>query len=61
MLFSTGLARAFQQPIQCGPFIRASSTPNDDNDAVVRRRRCQLQKVIPVAGQEKVPALVCKP
>ena len=60
MLFRTGLACAFHQPKQRGPFIRSSSTADHNDDAMMRSRRCELRKIVPVTCQEEVTTLVCK-
>jgi len=47
----TGLPGTLQQPKQSRTFRRSRSTTHKDDDAMMRAYRCEMQKVVPVAGQ----------
>lgn len=47
----TNLARSFQQPKQRSPFVCSASTADDNDYAMVRPRRREMEKVVAVAGQ----------
>jgi hypothetical protein len=47
----TGLASTFQQPKQRSPFVCSGLTADDNDDAIVWPRRCEMEKVVPVASQ----------
>jgi hypothetical protein len=47
----TGLASTFQQSKQRRPFVCSGSTTDDNDDAMMWRRRCETEKVVAVASQ----------
>ncbi len=48
----TGLAGTFQQPKQRSPFVCSGSTAEDNDDAMMWLRLCEIEKVVPVASQQ---------
>jgi hypothetical protein len=52
-----GLASTLQQPKQRSPFVRSGSTADDNDDAGMWPRRCEIEKVVAVAGQKQAAAL----
>ena len=42
----------FEQSKQRGPFVPTGSAPDDNDDATMRLRCREMQKVVPVTGQE---------
>jgi hypothetical protein len=54
----TLLSRTFQQPKQRCAFFCSGSPPDHYDDAMIRPCRCQVEKVIPVASQQKAITLV---
>ena len=56
----TGLASTFQQPKQRSPFVCSGSTADDNDDAMMGPRRCEIEKVVAVAGQKQATTLVGK-
>ena len=51
----TNLARTVQQPKQRSPFGCSASTADDNDDAMVRPRRCEMEKVVPVQVNSTQP------
>src|SRR5665213_149633 len=56
-----GFSGTFKQPKQGHALFSTGSAPDDNDDALMRLRRCETQKVIPVAGQEYATSLMGKP
>ena len=56
----TRLASTFKQPKQRGPFVCSGSTADDNDDAMMWPRRCEIEKVVAVAGQKQATTLVGK-
>jgi hypothetical protein len=56
----TRLASTFQQPKQRSPFVCSGSTADDNDDAMMWPRRCEIEKVVAVAGQKQATTLVGK-
>jgi hypothetical protein len=56
----TGLASTFQQPKQRSPFVCSGSTADDDDDATMWLRPCEIEKVVPVARQQYAIMIVGK-
>jgi hypothetical protein len=52
VISDTTLAGALQQPKQGHSLLATGSAANDYHDAMMRLRCCEMQKVVPVAGQE---------
>jgi hypothetical protein len=57
----TGLSGTLDQPKQGHTLFSARSAPDDDDDAIMWLRRREMQKVVPVAGQEYATSLKGKP
>lgn len=56
----TMLAGAFQQAKQCSPFVCPASTADHNDDAMMWLRHCEMEKIVPVAGQQQATAVVGK-
>jgi hypothetical protein len=56
----TGLAGTLQQPKQRSPFVCSGSTADDNDDAMMGPRRCEMEKVVPVASQQHATLLMGK-
>jgi hypothetical protein len=54
----TGLASALEQPKQRHAFVSTGSVAYDDDDSMMRFRRFELQKVVPVASHEYATCLL---
>jgi len=54
------LAGTFQQPKQCGPFVCSGSTADYNDDAMMWPRHCEMEKVVPVAGQQQATTVVAQ-
>jgi len=52
----TMLAGAFRQAKQCSP----ASTADHNDDAMMWLRHCEMEKIVPVAGQQQATAVVGK-
>ena len=55
-----GLSGTLEQPKQGHTLFSARSAPDDNDDAIMRIRRREMQKVVPVAGREYTTSLTCK-
>jgi hypothetical protein len=60
VVLKAGLPSAVQESKQRRPFGGSRSTANHDDDAVMRLLRCEMEKVVPVAGQEDATIFVGK-
>jgi len=47
----TDLASTFQQQKQRSPFVGSRSAADDNGYAMVWPHRCEMKKVVPIAGQ----------
>ena len=56
----TGLSGALEQPKEGHALISTRFSPDDNEDAIMWLRRGEMQKVIPVAGQEYAASLMGK-
>jgi hypothetical protein len=56
----TGLASTCQQPKQRSPFVCSGSTADDNDDAMVWLRPCEIEEVVPVASQQYTIMIVGK-
>ena len=57
----TGVSGTLDQPIQRRAFVATGSAPDDNDDAMMWLRRCEMEKIVPVARKEYATSLVCKP
>jgi hypothetical protein len=57
----TGLTGSIEEPKQRHAFFSTGSSADDNDDAMMRLRRREMQKVVPVAREEYGASLVGKP
>jgi hypothetical protein len=57
----TGLSGTLKQPKQGHTLFSTRSAPDDNDDAIMWLRRREMQKIVPVAGQEYTTSLMRKP
>ncbi len=61
VISETGLAGALDQPQQRYAFVSTGFAPDDNDNAMVRLCRCEMQEIVPVASEEYATSLVGKP
>ena len=60
VVLETSLSGVLQEPKQRRPFGSPGPAADDDHDAVMELLCCEMEKVVPVAGQQHAAALVGK-